>query len=99
MSTNVVHSLAPAAVAVGEVHAPEEAAPPAQPQGVGVEHGALAHINEQMARLQDAADMLNVQALANKKENRKVFYTAPCGRRIRSLEEVHGHYYYGGHYY
>ena len=71
MSTNVVHSLAPAAAAVGEVHAPEEAAPPAQPQGVGVEHGALAHINEQMARLQDAADMLNVQALANKKENRK----------------------------
>ena len=33
---------------------------------------------------------------------RKDFYTAPCGRRIRSLEEVHGHYYYGGrcgHYY
>ena len=71
MSTNVVHSLAPAAAAVGEDHAPEEAAPPAQLQGVGVEHGALAHINEQMARLQDAADMLNVQALANKKENRK----------------------------
>ena len=62
MSTNVVHSLAPAAAAVGEVHAPEEAALPAQLQDVGVEHGALAHINEQMARLQDAADMLNVQA-------------------------------------
>ena len=65
MSNNVAQSVASGA------QTGEEVPPPGQQQQQGGGEAALAHISEQMARMQDAADMLHAQALANKKEHRK----------------------------